>query len=179
MLKTAAIQYANLQIPIIPMCSFDHSGMSKGHILSCRSPGKRPLIKNWQNAGVPSLEQIDNWFERWPTANIGLVLGQKSGIIAIDVDGLFGFDSLARISSGTIPDTWQFSTPGGGMRYLFKIPLGQNYRTSKIRDPELCNQHSELAFLGDGSCTVLPPSRHKNGGSYTWIKTHIYLANQL
>lgn len=117
----AAYQYAALSLNIIPVCSGDHSGMTPNHRATCRSPGKQPLITNWPNNGVPDKQQIDDWFRRWPTSNIGLVLGSPSGIVAIDIDGPFGHKELLHISNGDIPETWQFSTPGGGMHYLFPL----------------------------------------------------------
>lgn len=166
-----ALQYLQLQFPIIPLCSHDHSCMSRIHLSTCKSPGKRPLIKNWQDAGIPSEQQVKDWFRRWPTANIGIVLGISSGLVALDVDGPFGFAKLEELAGGNLPETWQFSTPGGGMRYLFSIPPGIGCPKFTFRDPDTSHQHSELAILGDGSCTVLPPSLHRNGGTYAWIKS--------
>lgn len=167
----AAYQYAALSLNIIPVCSGDHSGMTSNHRATCRSPGKQPLITNWPNNGVPDKQQIDDWFRRWPTANIGLVLGVGSGLVALDVDGQFGHDTLLKISNGNnLSDAWQFSTPGGGMRYIFTAPKGRECRKFSISDPNPNHIHSELAFLGDGCYTVLPPSKHANGGIYTWIK---------
>ncbi|MEK8204162.1 bifunctional DNA primase/polymerase [Paenibacillus sp. FSL L8-0696] len=166
----AAYQYAALSLNIIPVCSGDHSGMTPNHRATCRSPGKQPLITNWPNNGVPDKQQIDDWFRRWPTSNIGLVLGSPSGIVAIDIDGPFGHKELLHISNGDIPETWQFSTPGGGMHYLFSTPSNQIYKRFSISDPDPNSRHSELAFLGEGTYTVLPPSKHANGGIYTWIK---------
>lgn len=168
MLKAAQL-YIQLDLPIIPLCSGDHSGMSTGHIVACRSPGKRPLIRDWQNAKVPTEQEVREWFRRWPTANIGLLLGQTSGLVGLDVDGTFGHEMLQKLNDGQLPASWQFSTPGGGMRYLFAAPPGRDCPSRHIRDPDQSKQHSELAILGDGKCTVLPPSKHANGGTYTWI----------
>ncbi|MEK4153643.1 bifunctional DNA primase/polymerase [Paenibacillus sp. FSL R10-2779] len=172
----AAHQYASLSLHIIPVCSGDHSGMSSNHLATCRSPGKQPLIKNWKKHGVPNSQQIDDWFRRWPTANIGLVMGVGSGLVALDIDGEFGGDTLIKISNGdNLSDAWQFSTPGGGMRYIFTAPKGRECRKFSIIDPNPNHAHSELAFLGDGSFSVLPPSKHTSGGIYTWINAPKFL----
>ncbi|MDO3409705.1 bifunctional DNA primase/polymerase [Saccharibacillus sp. CPCC 101409] len=168
---TEALRYTQLLFPIIPLCSHNHSHMSEAHVLHCKSPGKRPLIKNWQNAGVPSEQQVKEWFKRWPTANIGLVLGRSAGLVALDVDGEFGQSMLTELSGNDLPATWQFTTPGGGMRYVFSLPQNTACPKFTYRDPDSTHTHSELAILGDGSCTVLPPSIHKNGGIYTWINS--------
>lgn len=121
-IKSMALKYAALGFSIIPLCPGDHSCMSDTHIATCRSPGKRPLIKEWQNAEVPSEQQVEEWFRRWPSANIGLVLGSRSGFVALDVDGQFGQDKLLEISAGNhLSDAWQFSTPGG-VCVMFTLP---------------------------------------------------------
>ncbi|WP_172254916.1 bifunctional DNA primase/polymerase [Saccharibacillus deserti] len=165
-----AKDYAHAGFHIIPMCPADHAGMSARHIEVCRSPGKRPLIRGWQNAGIPSDAEIEKWFRKWPQANIGMALGQQQGFVAIDLDGDFGRRKLEELSKGELPDTWQFSTPGGGMRYLFAAPKDYAVQKYAISDPNPEAQHSELLLLGEHSCTVLPPSKHRNGGYYEWIK---------
>ncbi|WP_339192775.1 bifunctional DNA primase/polymerase [Paenibacillus sp. FSL W8-1287] len=158
--------YAALGWPVIPLCSHDHAGMSESHRLSCSRPGKRPLIKEWTEAKVPSDETIDEWAQEWPTMNVGLVLGTVSGLVGIDVDGPYGEELLAEWSSGDLPDTWEFTTPGGGRRLLYAVPSG--LKTTKYAKGHPEKPHEECALLGDGHQTVLPPSRHANGGLYSW-----------
>ena len=99
--------------------------------------------------------------------NIGLPLGSVSGIIGIDVDGEAALDRLKMLSAGDVPDTWTFFTPGGGKRYLYQLPKDA---VAKKYIETLGEDHSELALLGDGQQTVLPPSIHPNGKQYYWFK---------
>ncbi|MGO4734272.1 bifunctional DNA primase/polymerase [Paenibacillus sp. 2KB_22] len=163
-----ALEYKRLGLPIIPLCSGDHSGMNDYHTENCRSPGKSPLIK-WKDRNIPSDQEVQDWFKRWPNANLGLVLGNDKGLVALDIDGEYGHRQLLQLNNGEIPDTWSFSTPGGGMRYVFRAPTDQQCRTRHISNPDKTQIHSELAILGNGSYTVLPPSIHQNGGIYKWI----------
>lgn len=142
-------KYAKMGLPVIP----------------CR--GKIPLIKDWQNREVPTMEEIDAWVSDWPDLNIGLVLGAASRIVGIDVDGPEALGFLRELSKGALPITPAFKTPGGGKRYLFSIPEGI---TAKKFDKQFQGDHSELSFLGDGQQTILPPSIHPNGGVYRWYK---------
>ncbi len=166
-IKEAFYEYAKMELPVIPLCPFDHSGMSEEHLNRCNNPGKTPLILRWVNARVPSEELIDEWLIKWPNCNIGLVLGKVSGLIAIDVDGQYGAETLQKISGGDLPETWQFSTPGGGMRYLYRFPKNLNLKKFQDTNKELA--HNECALLGEGFQTVMPPSTHQNGGKYEWI----------
>lgn len=134
-------------------------------VIPCR--GKRPLIAEWQKRGVPSQQELDEWCEEFHNPNIGLVLGQASGFVGIDVDGQAGMDRLEEISNGDLPNTWTFKTPGGGMRLLYRIPKGI---TLKKYQETFEGEHNELSLLGDGQQTILPPSIHPNGTEYAWMK---------
>ncbi|KAF6558352.1 bifunctional DNA primase/polymerase [Paenibacillus sp. EKM202P] len=160
-------KYAAMGLPVIPLCPHNHEGMSERHKETCRHPGKVPLFKGWQEAAPPSQAKINHWLSKCPSCNIGLVLGENSSIIGIDVDGEKGFDILERLSQGFVPSTWQFSTPSGGMRYLYKIPEGSSFTSWVERHPT--ESHCEVNVLGSGRQTVLPPSIHTNGGQYQWI----------
>ncbi len=155
-------------LPVFPVCPHNHAGMSHHHIQHCKSPGKRPLISGWQDAAVPSAKVIEFWFRKWPYLNIGLALGRPSGIVAIDVDGPQGAEFLKQLSGGELPETGLFITPGGGLRYLFQINKQTRYKKYVKADKYML--HNECALLGEGCQTVLPPSIHKNGGTYKWIR---------
>jgi hypothetical protein len=163
----AMYHYAQLGLPVFPVCPHNHNGMSNKHKSACNRPGKRPLIKNWQSCGVPSARQIDEWANTWPCFNIGLLLGSPSGIVGIDVDGEGGQRLLRQLSGGELPPTWTFLTPNNGMRYLYRIPNHQVLKKFAVADAT--QSHCECALLGEGCQTVLPPSIHANGGRYRWI----------
>lgn len=166
-MKDAMHFYANLGLPVIPLCSHDHRGMSGLHGAKCTRPGKRPLVKNWQTRGVPTSGEIEKWFTQWPSLNIGLVFGSPSGLVGIDVDGDGGHNLLQEMSGGVLPDTLAFSTPNNGMRYLYRIPNNQVLMKAGVTDSS--QPHTECSLLGEGCQTVLPPSIHPNGGRYQWI----------
>lgn len=98
-------------------------------VIPCR--GKRPQITGWQKRGVPSPEELDEWCEKYPELNVGLVLGQASGFVGIDADGQAGMDRLKEISKGDLPNTWTFKTPGGGLRLLYRIPKGVSLKVRR------------------------------------------------
>ncbi len=158
--------YTKLGWVVIPLCSHDHSGMSVHHCKNCNRPGKTPLIKDWRNAPVPDDDTIDDWERLWPSMNVGLVLGFRSGIVAVDVDGEYGEELLQIWSEGDLPKTCEFTTPGGGRRLLYAAPSCTTAAKYAVNQPE--KKHEECALLGDGQQTVLPPSRHANGGLYDW-----------
>jgi len=86
----------------------------------------------------------------------------------VDVDGPAGQARLLEISGGMIPATLEFTSgrENGGRGLLYRIPKGADLRTT-IERPKQPNQ--ELRFQAKGAQTVLPPSRHPQGGLYTWV----------
>ncbi|MGG2197549.1 phage/plasmid primase, P4 family [Paenibacillus validus] len=151
-------------LPVIPLCSHDHSGMPEKHTAECNRPGKAPLVK-WRGRGTPAEEEIAGWVADFPDANIGMLLGSASGYVGVDVDGEGGERLLADWSKGDLPDTWEFAT-GLGRRLLYKVPDSMILR---IRSQSAGNGgHQECTLLGEGSQTVMPPSVHPSGTVYQW-----------
>lgn len=164
----AAIEYVKKNIPIILICPPDHENMPAHHIKNCKNPGKRPIQKGWPSRGIPTIEQVNEWKSAYPNANIGMPFGSISGFIGVDSDGEKGKQLLLEKSKGDIPKTWEFTTPGGGYRWIYRIPPGLTLKKFSIADRT--NDHQELALLGEGQQTVLPPSVHANGGTYQWVE---------
>jgi len=84
--------------------------------------------------------------------------------VGLDIDGLAGSELLMEWASGqSIPDTLEFTTPGGGRRLLFQWPAeGIATKSFKVGGKEA------IRILGKGTQTVAPPSIHATGGTYKW-----------
>ena len=93
----------------------------------CSSPGKHPRIKDWQQRASTDPKQIDEWWTRWPDANIGIVTGKISGLLVIDVDPRHGgnksLDDLFKKHGK--PKTYVVGTGGGGLHLYFQYPKGE------------------------------------------------------
>jgi hypothetical protein len=133
-------------------------------VLPLQHGGKRPLFA-WEmlqqhRADAAALAQ---WFARWPGANIGVVTGEISNLIVLDVDPRHGGDdSLAALEQrfGVLPDTAEARTGGGGRHLYFAHPGGLV--------PNRAGLAQGIDLRGDGGYVVAPPSRHPSGESYTW-----------
>ena len=82
---------------------------------------KKPAISSWtkfqgERAGEA---RIRDWFRSKPTSNIGVITGEISGMIVLDVDGPEGEASLAKF--GDLPITPTVRT-GKGRHYYFMHP---------------------------------------------------------
>lgn len=160
--------YVDLGLPVIPLCSYNHEGQSEKHIIKCKAPGKKPLIKGWREHQETTREQVNLWLREFRYINIGLPLGKVSGYVGIDVDGEVGEALLEEMSQGDLPDTWEYTT-GAGRRLLYAIPVGMETKKHvNFGDGE----HEECSILADGQQTVLPPSVHKSGRVYEWLEGH-------
>jgi hypothetical protein len=133
-------------------------------ILPLRPRDKRPLIP-WAHLQIrrPSREDVAEWFRRWPDANIGVVSGEISNLIVLDVDPKHGGDAaLERLERryGPVPATVEATTGGGGRHLYFAHPGGL------VRNRAGLAQGIDLR--GDGGYIVAPPSIHPSGAFYEW-----------
>lgn len=161
-----AMSVAKLGPRYLPVCPPDHQHVSEQHKAVCGRPGKSPTIAQWPQKATDDLATLRKWFGG-RNRNVGMTLGGEVGVVGFDVDGKYGEERMNDLFDGDIPLTWQFSTPGGGMRFLFSVPKGQ--RLHKLVDAKSGALHEELALLADGQMTVIPPSRHQSGGQYQWM----------
>lgn len=131
--------------------------------------GKRPGIEQWQDQATIDRSLIEQWWTRWPTYGVGLVMGSKSRIFALDVDPRHGGDdSLAQLERtyGKLPATVEAITGGGGRHLLFEwpsLPAGMELRNSAGQ------LGSGLDIRAEGGQIVVAPSIHPDTfRQYEW-----------
>lgn len=120
---------------------------------------KAPMFKAWQRYSTErsTEDDIRHWWGETPNANIGLVTGPASGVIALDIDGDAG---KASIEGKTLPVTPTTKTKSGTHR-LFKHPGGKARNRVRFLPG--------LDIRADGGQVVLPPSIHPEGPTYEWV----------
>ena len=142
----AALYYNKLRFSVIPV------GLDK-----------KPLVEWKKNQTArASEEEIREWWKRFPRANVGIITGEVSGIVAVDVENGGKTDDL--------PPTVISKTGNGGFHFIYKYPNKLIQNATRIR---------ELTDIrGDGGFIVAPPSitnyvdersGKKRGGSYEWL----------
>lgn len=87
--------------------------------------GKRPATAHGLKDATTDEATIRQWWQRMPTANVGMVV--PPGFVAIDVDmknGIDGFAALAALQEdhGPLPATRTVQTPSGGQHLVFTAP---------------------------------------------------------
>ncbi len=136
-------------------------------VVPVRPRDKRPLVpwREYQQRRAGKTE-ISGWFERCPDANIGVVTGQVSNLVVIDIDPRHGGEeSLRRLEKrhGPLPPTLTAKTGGGGRHLYFAAPADPVPLRSRVGIVEGIDVRAE------GGMIVAPPSIHPSGREYAWI----------
>ena len=165
----AALAYAARGWHVIPLHTTHDRRCTCRRGAKCNSPAKHPRTRHGLKDASTDAAVIRRWWKQWPTANIGILTGEVSGLVVLDIDprhgGDAGLDQLEAVL-GPLPETVEQITGGGGRHLLFRHP-GQRVKN---------NQDGKLApgldVRGDGGYIVAPPSLHASGKRYSWELSH-------
>lgn len=155
----AALTYAARGWPVFPLHGI-HDGACTCSKPKCGSRGKHPRTQHGKDEATTDAATIRAWWQRWPDANVGGLMGEASGVIALDVDPPKGEDSLAAILNGSGLPATPISRTGRGRHVLFAHPGRSIGNRAGLRPG--------LDVRGDGGYIVLPPSSHEGGNTYAW-----------
>lgn len=111
-------------------------------------------------------DEVRAWFAEWPSANVGIVTGQISNLIVLDIDRAHrGEESLSDLESrhGPLPATVTALSGGGGRHFYFAAPAEPTPLRSRVAIAPGIDVRAE------GGMVVAPPSHHSSGGRYRWI----------
>ncbi len=158
-----ALRYAGINWPVLPLRWIGTDGFCSCGNKDCKSPGKHPLVSRGIKDASKETEIIKGWFKKWPLANIGVVTGKDSKILALDIDPRHGGDDeLDKLVSqfGRVPNDVMAVTGSGGAHYIFNYP-GEVGRCAT-------NLYPGIDIRGEGGYIVVAPSNHMSGQSYFW-----------
>ncbi len=160
-----ALRYAAAGIPVFPLHWVKQDGnCSCRQGAMCQAKGKHPRIKNWNEEATTDAAKIKAWWEKTPSANIGIPMGERSGLVALDVDTRHGGDgSLAMLMDefAILPETITATTGGGGKHYIFKY-------TEELALKNVVGFRDGLDIRTQGGMIVAAPSIHHSGKQYAW-----------
>jgi hypothetical protein len=119
---------------------------------------KRPLGAGWQHKSTDNPADVAAWLATG--SNVGLLLGPASGLVDVEYDTPAGRDQLAAFGVLDLPTlTWRSAR---GEHRLFRwepwMPEAAVIQADAL----------EVRIGGRAAQSVLPPSRHPDGGHYEW-----------
>jgi bifunctional DNA primase/polymerase-like protein len=168
-LAQAAVWYAEQGIAVFPL-HHPEGGTCSCRDLECRSQGKHPRTPTGFKDASTDPDVVRQWWQRWPSANIGAPTGLRFDVI--DIDGPDGIRSILGLnpdpadgegleSPALPPIIGRSITPRGGGHHLFTPATGRGNRT---------RLYPGVDYRGAGGYVVLPPSRGVNGRLYAWMR---------
>jgi hypothetical protein len=139
-LRGHAVTYAERGWPVLPLVP----------------RAKTPLVKNGLLDASADLSIVLRWWERWPSANIGIRTGVAFDVL--DIDGDDGQVSYLNLMPEGYIGNGPVSRTKNGFHLLFNPMQSQN------------RQHflPGLDWRGTNGYIVAPPSIHPSGFTYYW-----------
>src|SRR5262245_29206092 len=121
----AALTYVRAGLKVFPTHTIRNGACTCGGAKGCSS-GKHPIGSLVPRGVLDASDDPDvvaRWWGQVSDANIGIATGKNSALVVLDVDGLVGEKTLAKLESkhGSLPPTWQAKT-GEGRHLYFRYP---------------------------------------------------------
>ena len=119
-------------------------------------PGSKVPAVDWKKYQKERATEarIILWWDQNPNYNVGIITGQVSGLLVVDIDPGHGG------KADGFPETTTISATGGGGQHLFYQIPDEGY--GSYTGPEGIDIRCEGGFV------VAPPSIHKTGNAYVW-----------
>jgi len=130
---------------------------------SCATPGKHPVLNAWQHKSTIDEDELSHWFDGTKNFNVGVQLGEKSGIIDIEFDTDQGRKTAERFGLDKAY-TPTFTSKRSTHR-LFKW----DQRLPQKAVHKLNGLEIRIGGGGGGAQSIMPPSAHSSGASYSWV----------
>ncbi len=151
-LDYAARAYASMGWPVLPLVTRE----------------KRPANANGLTGASTDLNQIEEWWTRWPRANIGLRTGDAFDVLDLDsqaaVETLQLLIAAQQLEDDQTLTKYYHAGPiqstGKGFHMLFEPTGARNF----------ANRYPGIDFRGQRGYIVASPSIHPNGHQYQWIR---------
>lgn len=122
---------------------------------------KKPLIE-WAEyqERLPEVDEVNEWWDKWPEAGIGVVTGEISNLTVIDVDRINHDPNQPLAEHSDLPETLIAQTGSGGKHYYYTYNPKADHRKTLRKDIDIKSWHGYV---------IAPPSNHISGNKYNWL----------
>lgn len=159
-----AAQYAGLGWHVVPCYGAEGKTCSCFKGDQCATPGKHPVGKGWDKSASVDEEVLAEWFDGDENRNVGVLLGPKSGIVDIEFDCEEGRKTAEAFGLDTAYTPTYTSKRSTHRLFRFDGRLPDT-AVVKIDGLEI-----RIGGGGNASQSVMPPSAHASGVSYSWVE---------
>ena len=111
---------------------------------------------------LPTVEEVNHWFNTNPDANIGIVTGAVSNLVVFDLDSKEA-EEYANEQGGFPEDTAKVKTGKGYHVYMRHPGFHVNNKVNLVLT---------IDIRADGGLVAAPPSVHGSGHQYQWVEGH-------
>ncbi len=158
---SAALAYAAHGVPVFPLDPETKKPLTARD--KDASGNSIPGTGGFKKATVDPAT-VNHWWRKYPKAMIGVAMGERVGVWALDVDapgdhadGLSAFEALRSAPGRDWPDTRKHASPSGGLQFLFRMPRDKLIRCGRGELPD------GIDVKGEGGYIVVPPSIRRKG----------------
>ena len=159
-----ALRLAGLGIPVVAMHEVVNGVCSCIKGKDCDHAGNHPRTLHGLVDATSDAAKIRQWFTRWPGANLAIATGD--GVVVVDIDRheADGMERWAKLCSNAdyAPVGCADVVTGGGGHHLY-------FRLNGAK-PRSRNLGGGVEIKAAGACVTVPPSIHKSGKMYEWVK---------
>jgi len=120
---------------------------------------KKPLLKAWKEfqSRIATAEELEQWWDKWPDANIAIITGKISNLVVVDADSQKGIDFVL----SNYPLTPVTAKTAKGMHFYYLYPWGDEIKNA-------VRVHDDVDIRAEGGYVIAPPSIHATGHIYKW-----------
>lgn len=170
-MREAALQCAAAGLRVHPLYQVDERLICscwRGGECPEKQRGKHPRLGGWQTHASADERQVDQWWTEWPGAGIGVATGAASRVWVLDCDGEEALNWYKEQSKRHGVTRTIGVRTGRGRHFWWVYPEGVTIRNAQGIAPG-------VDVRGEGGYVIAPPTRHRSGPRYEWLRTGAYV----
>lgn len=158
-----AALYASKGWRIVPCHGMENGQCTCTRGAACATPGKHPVLGGWQHKSTTDEDELADIYDGSKVRNVGVQLGERSGIIDIEYDDEQG------LKTATFYELDKCQTPTFTSKRSTHRIFKWDKRLPQQAVFKLEGLEVRIGGGEKGSQSIFPPSMHHSGTSYAWV----------